>query len=222
MRLLVIEDEVDIANFLKKGLEAEHFSVDVAGSAIKANKQARTIDYDVIIIDIQLPDGDGIEICKKIRAAKKPASILMLTVRDEVETKVKAFDNGADDYLTKPFSMEELIARIRALLRREKKSVDEILMIGDLILDSKKGTVKRGRKKIELRKKEFELLEYLMRNPDIILTRTMILEHVWDINTDPFTNTVDVHMRYLRKKVDEGQTRKLIKTVHGRGYKIES
>ena len=221
MRTLVIEDETEIAKFLKQGLEEEHFSVDLAQTAKEAIKLGTDYDYDVMVIDIQLPDGDGIDVCKQIRAAKKPGSIIMLTVRTETDTKVKAFDAGADDYLTKPFSFDELISRIRALMRREKQLKGDKLVVNDLELDTKKHIVSRNGKKIDLRKKEFELLEYLMRNQDVVLTRTMILEHVWDMNTDPFTNTVDVHMRHLRKKVDEGHKKKIIKTVHGSGYKIE-
>ncbi|MBU1964050.1 response regulator transcription factor [Patescibacteria group bacterium] len=221
MRTLVIEDEKEIGKFIKKGLENQHYSVDLVTTAKEGIKLGTTHDYDIIVIDINLPDGSGIDICKAIRDAKKTASIIMLTVRIETDTKVSAFDAGADDYLTKPFSMEELHARIRAMLRREKQIKSDKLVVGKLELDTKKHTVAREGKKIELRKKEFELLEYLMRNEGVVLTRAMILEHVWDLTTDPFTNTVDVHMRHLRKKVDEKFKKKLIKTVHGSGYKIE-
>lgn len=221
MRILIIEDEKEIVNFIKKGLESEHFAVDVAHEGEKGLWYAKTNDYDVVILDIMLPEKDGIEICKELRKFKKSVPIIMLTVKNELDDKLKAFDAGADDYLTKPFSFEELLARIRALLRRGKVLKDDKLKIANLTLDTKKHIVIRGGKPIKLSKKEFALLEYFMRNVETVLTRAMMLEHVWDMNADPFTNTVDVHVRLLREKIDKKHKRKLIHTVHGYGYKID-
>ncbi|MBI4811972.1 response regulator transcription factor [Candidatus Falkowbacteria bacterium] len=221
MRILVVEDEKEIASFIKKGFEAEHFSVDVADDGENGLWLGKTNDYDIVILDIKLPLQDGVGICRQLRLDGKKMPIIMLSVKDDVETKVQALDLGADDYLTKPFSFEELLARVRALLRREKAVRGDILRIADLVLDVKAHLVTRANKKIDLSRKEFALLEYLMRNPGTVLTRTMILEHVWDMNVDLFSNTVDVHIRYLRQKIDKGRGRKIIHTVHGYGYKAE-
>ncbi len=221
MRILVIEDEKGISNFIKKGLEAEYFTVDTAFDGEEGLNLAQINEYDVIVLDIRLPKKNGIEVCKELRKENSSVPIIMLTVEGDVKIKVETLNAGADDYLVKPFSLEELIARIRALLRREKKITGDVLQIDDLVLDTVSHKVKRGEKEINLSRKEFALLEYLMRNPGVVLTRGMILEHVWDMNADPFTNTVDVHIRFLRKKIDEGFKKKLIKTVHGSGYKIE-
>lgn len=221
MRILIIEDEKDIASFIKKGLQAVHFSVDTALNGKDGIYLALTNDYDLALLDMRLPDIYGLEVFKKIREVKPNLPVIFLTVENEVTKKVEAFELGASDYITKPFAIEELIARIRALLNRRNDIVSgNKLKIGDLEMDIKTHEVKRGERKIDLRHREFDLLEYLMRNPNVVLTRSMILEHVWDMNVDPFTNTVDVHVRYLRKKIDEGFKIKLIKTVHGSGYKI--
>jgi len=221
MRVLIVEDEEDIASFIKKGLEAENFVVDVALEGEKGRFLALTNEYDLIILDIKLPDMDGIEVCRMIREKKKTVPVIMLTVKTDVKSKVEALNIGADDYLTKPFAFEELLARIRALLRREKTTIGDTLKMADLVLDTKSHSVQRAGRPIDLSKKEFVLLEYFIRNPGTVLTRSMILEHVWDMNADPFTNTVDVHVRLLRKKIDEGHRRKFIRTVHGYGYKLE-
>ena len=164
---------------------------------------------------------EGLRILEEVRAKGKIFPIIMLSVTNDAQTKIEALNLGADDYLTKPFSMAELTARIRALLRREKKITEKILAVADLKMDTRAHIVVRGKKRIILNRKEFSLLEYFMRNPGTMLTRGMILDHVWDMNVDPFTNTVDVHMRFLREKVDDGHRKKLLKTVHGYGYKIE-
>jgi DNA-binding response OmpR family regulator len=179
-------------------------------------------DYDAGIFDVRLPGISGIEVCRAIRERKKEFPIIMLSVMNDAVTKVEALNAGADDYLVKPFFTAELLARLRALLRREKKTMGPVLQIADLVVDTLTHGVKRGKESIHLNRKEFGLLEYLMRNPGMTLTRGMILEHVWDMNADPFTNTVDVHIRFLRQKIDEGHKRKLIKTMHGYGYKIEA
>lgn len=223
MKILIIEDEKDIASFVKKGLQAEHFTVDTAANGKDGIYLALTNDYDLVVLDLRLPDIYGLEVFKKIKEGKQSLPVIILTVENELNKKVEAFDLGVNDYLTKPFAIEELIARIRALLNRKNSDRSlTILKIADLEMDLKTHEVKRGDKKIELRHREFDLLEYLMRNPNIVLTRSMILEHVWDMNVDPFTNTVDVHVRYLRKKIDDSYKKKLIKTVHGSGYKISS
>src|ERR1051325_9000211 len=203
MRILIIEDEKEIASFVMSGLKAENFAVDWASDAEKGLWLARTNDYDLIILDIKLAGKDGKEICKTLRKDEKDLPIIMLSVKNETSIKVKALNCGADDYLTKPFSFEELFARVKALLRRERKIVATILKVGDLIVDLNARRVERDGKPIHLNKKEFSLLEYLIRNTGSVLTRAMILEHVWDMNTDPFTNTVDVHVRFLRQKIDD-------------------
>ncbi|MDE2018874.1 MAG: response regulator transcription factor [Patescibacteria group bacterium] len=223
MRILLIEDEKEIANFVVNGLRAERFAVDWADSAEKGLAWARLSSYDLGIFDVKLQGGiTGIEACRRLRERGIGFPIIILSVMNDAITKVKALNLGADDYLQKPFFMAELIARVRALLRREKKTENPVFKVADLILDTIKHTVIRGDKPIKLNRKEFSLLEYFMRNQGITLTRAMILEHVWDANADPFTNTVDVHIRFLRQKIDDGFKEKLIKTVHGYGYKLEA
>ena len=224
MRILIVEDEKDIASFVKKGLQAELFAVDLANNGKDGIFLALTNDYDLVILDLNLPDIYGLEIFKKIRETKKNIPIIILTVDGDVKKKVEAFDLGVNDYLTKPFAIEELLARIKALLNRQGNGNNQgdKLIVGDLIMDLKRHEVKRDDKKIHLRHREFALLEYFMRNEGLVLTRSMILEHVWDMNVDPFTNTVDVHVRYLRKKIDDDFKKKLIETVHGSGYKISN
>lgn len=248
MRILLIEDEKGIADFIANGLRTERFAVDWAATAEKGLLLAKVNPYDAGIFDIRLSpssslvspskilqsktsesvsredsrdDRDGLRILKEVRAKGKTFPIIMLSVTSDAQTKIDALNFGADDYLTKPFSMAELTARIRALLRRERKITEQVLTVADLALDTRAHTVARGGKRIILNRKEFALLEYFMRNPGTMLTRNMILDHVWDMNIDPFTNTVDVHMRFLREKIDDGRKKKLLKTVHGYGYKIE-
>jgi DNA-binding response OmpR family regulator len=248
MRILLIEDEKGIADFVANGLRAERFAVDWAATAEKGLLLAKVNPYDAGVFDIRLSSPilpiasqkilqnkisetasdetresgrEGLGILKEVRAKGKIFPIIMLSVTSDAQTKVDALNLGADDYLTKPFSMAELTARIRALLRREKKITEQTLLVADLALDTRAHTVTRGGKRIVLNRKEFALLEYFMRNPGTMLTRSMILDHVWDMNVDPFTNTVDVHMRFLREKIDDGHKKKLLKTVHGYGYKIE-
>lgn len=221
MRILIIEDEEEITSFIRKGLVSEHFVVDSATDGEQGLKLAGINDYDLLVLDIKLPQKDGIEVCREVRRKGKTFPIIMLSVKSDTHTKVEALNIGADDYLTKPFSFEELLARIRALLRREKKIIGPRLKFADLEMDTIAHEVKRAGRLIQLNKKEFTLLEYFMRNPGITLTRSMILEHVWDMNTDPFTNTVDVHVRFLREKIDNRHRQKLIQTVHGYGYKME-
>jgi two-component system OmpR family response regulator len=222
MRILLLEDEKDIASFIMNGLRAERFAVDWADTGEKGLMWAKVNEYDLGIFDIKLPGAqNGLQVCKTIRERGKAFPIIMLSVTGDVATKIEALNLGADDYLAKPFSLAELLARVHALMRRERKITGPKLLVGDLLMDTRAHTVARGGKDIPLNRKEFALLEYLMRNPGTTLTRAMILEHVWDMNADPFTNTVDVHIRFLREKIDVGWRKKLLKTVHGFGYKIE-
>lgn len=220
MKILIIEDEKDVADSIKIILE-QHFIVDVAHTGTDGEYLAHINDYDLILLDYILPDMDGLMICSCLRKNKVNTPILILTCKDEVGIKVEALNSGADDYLTKPFSPSELIARIRALMRRSIGNHTNSLMVGSLSLDSITRTVLRDHKSIRLRRKEFDLLEYLMKNSNRVLTRGMILEHVWEQSTDELSNTVDVHIKYLRDKVDKPFQQKLIKTVHGVGYKIQ-
>lgn len=222
MRILLIEDEKDIADFILQGLRADRFAVDWAATGSQGLSWGKVNPYDLAIMDIKLPNGEnGLNICKALRGKGKTFPIIILSVAHDTSTKIDALNLGADDYLTKPFSLAELLARVRALLRREKKIEGPKLGIGDLTMDVNAHIVMRGKKKIHLNRKEFSLLEYLLRNPGTTLTRNMILDHVWDMSADPLTNTVDVHIRFLRRKIDEGRRKKLLKTVHGYGYKIE-
>jgi heavy metal response regulator len=218
MRILIIEDDKKIAGFIKKGLTEEHYAVDVFYDGEEGAYWAQVNEYDLIILDIMLPKKDGIEVCRELRNKNIIAPIIMLTVKDALEDKIKGLDEGADDYLTKPFSFEELLARIRALLRRTQKYKTRTLKVADLELDPVTRKVTRAGKKITLTGKEYALLEYLMRNKGRILTETMIIEHVWDMNFDPLTNVVNVYIHHLRQKIDKDFDKKLIHTIRGAGY----
>ncbi len=220
MKILVAEDEKDIRDFLKKNLEAECFAVDAAADGETAVSMAKLNDYDIIILDNILPKKQGADVCREIRAAGKSLPILMLSVKTEASAKVELLNAGADDYLGKPFSFEELLARLHALLRRPRPIQNQLLEIEDLKLDCRNHLAHRGDKGIYLSRKEFMLLEYFMKNRDNVLSRGMIMEHVWDMNADPFSNTIESHVLSLRKKIDVPGRRKLIHTVSGRGYKI--
>jgi len=221
MRILIVEDEKKVADFIKRGLKEEGYSVDVAYDGEEGYFQATSNEYDAIILDLMLPKMDGITLCKRLRTERISTPILMLTAKDSVKDKVTGLDAGANDYLTKPFAFEELLARVRALLRKSETAVPTKLQIGDLILDLLTHKVSRAGKEIALTNKEYALLEYLMRNTGSIVTRTMISEHVWDINFDTFSNVIDVYVNYLRKKIDKGHKKKLIHTIRGRGYIIK-
>jgi DNA-binding response OmpR family regulator len=222
MRILVVDDEKEIREFIKSSLEAECFAVDMTGEGERAAFLAKTNNYDLIILDYMLPKKSGLEVCKALRKEGVTSPIIMLSVQGDAATKVKLLSAGADDYLTKPFSFEELLARVRALLRRPKVLAEETLTIRDLVLDIPRHTVKRAEREIYLTRKEFELLEYLMRNAGLVLSRGMIMEHVWDIQGDAFSNTIETHILNLRVKIDRPSRYKLIRTVPGRGYKIEA
>lgn len=217
MRILVAEDEKKVAGFIKKGFEEESYAVDVAYDGVEGEYLASTNDYDVIIMDIMLPKKNGIEVIKDLRTRDIKTPILLLTARDTIEDKVRGLDSGADDYLSKPFAFEELLARVRALLRRKDFGVTE-LKFADLVLDQATRKAKRGDKIIDLTSKEYGLLEYFLRNPNKVLTRTMIAEHVWDYTFDSDTNVIDVYVNHLRSKVDKDFPKKLIHTARGIGY----
>jgi len=217
MRILIIEDEKKIADFIRRGLKEEGYCVDVAYDGEEGHFLLTTNDYDLLVLDIMLPKIDGISLCKKMRKEKASVPIIMLTAKDSVRDKVTGLDSGADDYLTKPFAFEELLARIRSLLRK-KDAAHTQLRVGDLLLDLLTHKVMRSGKEIALTNKEYALLEYLMHNSGNLVTRTMISEHVWDINFDTFTNVIDVYINYLRNKIDRGLKKKLLHTVRGRGY----
>ncbi|MBI4993710.1 response regulator transcription factor [Candidatus Wolfebacteria bacterium] len=219
-RILIVEDEKAVANFLKVGFEAECFAVDVVQDGEMGSYLARTNDYDLIILDNILPKKNGQIVCEEIRKDNKTTPVIMLSVKSDTFSKIDLLNAGADDYLTKPFSFEELLARVRALLRRPKNMGNEILKFDDLEVDTKRHIIKRGGKEIYLTKKEFALLVYLMRSPDIVISRSMLMEHVWDMNADPFSNTIESHILSLRRKIDVRGRKKIIRTMPGRGYKI--
>ncbi|NWF92362.1 MAG: response regulator transcription factor [Syntrophaceae bacterium] len=218
MRILIVEDEKKVASFIKKGLEEEHYAVDVAYDGEVGLYMAEVNEYDLVVLDLMIPKVDGLEVLKRIRREKNNVPVLVLTAKDSVEDIVKGLDSGCDDYLTKPFNFLVFLARVRALLRREKMEKEPLLKIADLTLSPVTHKVARGGKEIELTSKEYALLEYFMRNPDRVLTRTMIAEHVWDYHFDSMTNVVDVYVNYLRKKIDKDFEPKLIHTLRGIGY----
>ncbi|MCX8116304.1 MAG: response regulator transcription factor [Desulfobacterota bacterium] len=218
MRILVIEDEVKVANFIKKGLEEERYAVDVALDGEAGLHLSEVNDYDLIVLDLMIPKIDGLEVLRRIRNRKNRVPILVVTAKDTAEDIVRGLDSGCDDYLTKPFEFKVFLARIRALLRRDRAEVEPVLKVADLTLSPVTHKVKRGDKEIELTAKEYALLEYFMRNPNKVLTRTMISEHVWDYHFDSMTNVIDVYVNYLRKKIDKGFEPKLIHTIRGVGY----
>jgi len=220
MRILVVEDDTPLANFLRKGLEAEHYAVDIAPDGEEARWLAGECGYDLVVLDLNLPKMDGISVLRTIRPKKPSLPVLVLTGRSGIEDRVQALDSGADDYLVKPFSFTELAARVRALLRRRPVTTPMVLKVADLEMDRVERTVQRAGKRIELTSKEFGLLEYLLRNAGHRITRNMIVEHVWNLSFDTGTNIVDVYINYLRKKVDEGFSPKLIHTVRGVGYEL--
>ncbi len=224
MHILVVEDEQRLAFLLRRVLLEERHTVDLAHDGLTGLDLALSDTYDVVILDVMLPRLDGMEICRQMRAEHIMSPVLMLTARGAVEDRVAGLNVGADDYLTKPFAMEELLARINALLRRRDKHFDELpqLSVGDLTLDLVRHEARRAGQVIELTAKEFALLEYLMRHPGRVLTRTQITDAVWRYDLEALSNVVDIYIHYLRDKIDQGFSRPLIKTVRGVGYKIEA
>lgn len=218
MRILVVEDEAKMASFIKRGLEEEGAAVDISPDGQDGLYRASNGSYDLIVLDITLPLMDGLEVCRKLRENRVSTPILLLTARDSVEMKVSGLDSGADDYLTKPFAFAELLARIRALRRRDRAEVNLRLQIGDLVLDPLTRKVSRANQPITLTSKEFALLECFMRHPDQVLSRTVLSENVWDETFDSFTNVIDVYVNYLRNKIDRNFSPKLLHTVRGSGY----
>ncbi|HIW84667.1 MAG TPA: response regulator transcription factor [Candidatus Dorea gallistercoris] len=220
MRLLVVEDEVYLLDILKKRLTKEHYSVDTCEDGLEAWDYIKLTQYDGIVLDIMLPGMDGIELLKQMRKEGDHTPVLLLTARDSIEDRVTGLDIGADDYLIKPFAFEELLARIRVMLRRQDtvQPQDEVYRLADLSVDCKSHAVTRGGKQIELSSKEFALLEYLIRNQGVVLSREQIEQHIWSYDYMGSSNMVDVYIRYLRKKIDDGQEKKLIQTVRGAGY----
>jgi heavy metal response regulator len=218
MRILVVEDEEKVASFIRKGFEEEHYAVDVALDGEEGLLLAQINPYDLIVLDLMLPKLDGFRFLEQLRADSVGTPVLVLTARDTVTDKVRGLDLGADDYLTKPFAFAELLARVRALLRRGKPQRSPVLKVADLTLDPAARRVVRAGQTIDLTAKEYALLEYFVRHAGHVLTRTMISEHVWDQSFDSYTNVIDVYVNYLRKKIDQGFEPKLIHTVRGVGY----
>jgi len=222
MRILVVEDEPRMANVITRGLREQSYAVDVAPDGIDGLYQASINDYDVIVLDVLLPHRDGYEVCRELRQRGNTTPVLMLTARATVDDRITGFDAGADDYLTKPFSFRELLARIRALLRRDSQLRPDVLEIADLVVDSASHRVARDNKEVQLTAKEYALLEYLARRRGQLVSRAEIAAHVWDDSFDPFSNTIEVYMNRLRKKIDGDHATKLLHTRRGEGYILES
>ena len=222
MKLLVVEDERRLAQILAEGLREAGYLVEVAFDGVEGQALALTGEFDVIILDLMLPRRDGLEICRELRRRQVDSAILMLTARDAVEDKVRGLDCGADDYLTKPFAFPEFLARVRSLLRRGVRARSQVLTVADLEVDTVRREVRRAGQPIRLTAKEYAVLEYLTHNAGRVLTRDQILAHVWPSDYDGYSNTVDVFIRYLRRKIDDGREPKLIQTVIGSGYTLRA
>jgi len=222
MRILLVEDEPRMANVIAKGLREQAYAVDIAEDGDAALYQASINDYDLIVLDVLIPQRDGFEVCRELRSRGDTTPILMLTARAAVDDRITGFDAGADDYLTKPFSFRELVARVRALLRRDAQLRPDIYQLEDLIVDSGSHRVSRAARTIELTAKEYALLEYLVRRAGQLVSRSEIAAHVWDDSFDPFSNSIEVYMNRLRKKIDEDHSIKLLHTRRGEGYILES
>jgi DNA-binding response OmpR family regulator len=222
VRILVIEDEPTIANFIRQGLNEAGYAVDVAWDGMEGGNYARVAEYDVLVLDIMLPRLNGLELLRQLRNEGNKTPALMLTARDTVDNRVEGLDAGADDYLVKPFAFPELLARVRALLRRPPLQSGTVLQIGDLRMDCAKHLVERNGRFIELSPREYAVLEYLMRHPGQVLSRTQIGEHVWNFDFYNESNVVDVYVGYLRRKIDKGNSHSLIHTVRGVGYRISA
>jgi DNA-binding response OmpR family regulator len=221
MRILVVEDDKQLAPILKRGLLEEGYSVDNAYDGEEGQYMAENVIYDLVILDIMLPKKDGIAVCQELRKKRVNTPVLMLTARDSVEDRVKGLDSGADDYLIKPFAFSEFMARTRALLRRETLPKTAKLEVGDLVLDTLSREVWRGPRKIDLTTKEYSILEYFMRHPNMVITRTMLEENVYSYDFDGASNIIDVYIKRIRRKIDEGENESLIQTLRGAGYKLK-
>jgi len=221
MRILVADDDRQLAGIVKRGLIEETYAVDVAYDGEESEYLAEVNPYDLIILDIMMPKKDGIEVCRELRAQNINIPILMLTAKDAVEDRVRGLDAGADDYLVKPFAFNELLARVRALLRREGTTKSPELRVGDLVLNTLTREVWRGQTAIELTTKEYVILEYFMHHPNVVVTRRMLEEHAWDYDFDSLSNIIDVYIRRLRCKIDTGGGKSMIQTVRGAGYQLK-
>ncbi|MBU1862907.1 MAG: response regulator transcription factor [Candidatus Omnitrophica bacterium] len=221
MRILLVEDERRIASFIKRGLQGNQYVVDVAYDGVKGLYLAEINTYDLIILDVMLPEKNGMVVCKELREKKIDTPVLMLTARDTVCDKVSGLDSGADDYLTKPFAFEEFLARVRALLRKKRQDKSTTLQVADLVLDQLTRTVMRAGTAITLTSKEYALLEYLMLHANEVVTRTMLSEHVWDEHFDTLTNVIDVYINYIRNKIDKDFSPPLLHTIRGTGYMLK-
>lgn len=220
MRVLLIEDEPKMIAFLKQGLEEHRYTVDTADNGEDGLHWALNFLYDVMILDVMLPGMDGITLCRQLRDHRIDTPVLMLTARDTIDDRVTGLDSGADDYLVKPFAFRELLARLRALTRRDSPHTHSTLVVGELYLDTVTHTARRGDQPIELTAKEYELLEFMMLHPNQVLSRTVIAEHLWNYDYMPESNVVDVYIRFLRRKIDEGHEEKYIRTLRGTGYQL--
>src|SRR4051794_5380420 len=222
MRILVIEDDPTVGQYVKRGLEEHRWSVDLVADGEEGERRASSEAYDLVVLDMRLPGKSGLEVLNALRGRGFERPILVLTAQDAIDAKVTALRAGADDYVTKPFAFEELLARVEALARRPRALASPMLTVGDLTLDQATREVRRGADLIDLTPKEFAVLEYLMRHPGRVMSRTLITEHAWGYNFDPGTNIVDVVINHLRKKIDAGHAKKLITTVRGVGYMIKA
>ena len=221
MRILVVEDDLKVASFIQTGLQQEGHAVDVLHDGTEAGRQACAVDYDAVVLDLMLPGRSGFQVLRDIRARKAELPVMILTAKDSIDERVTGLDGGADDYMVKPFALAELSARLRALLRRGRPH-ESTLRVADLEMDTIRRTVRRAGQSIDLKPKEYALLEYLMRHTERVLTRPMISEHVWNQDFDTFTNVIDVYVNYLRNKIDRGRSKKLIHTIRGSGYMLKA
>jgi two-component system, OmpR family, copper resistance phosphate regulon response regulator CusR len=222
MRVLLVEDDSRIARFVSRGLRERTYAVDVAGTGVEALYKFFVSDYDVVVLDVMIPERDGFSVCRELRTRGSNVPVLMLTARDAVADRIKGLDSGADDYLTKPFAVAELAARLRALLRRGQVLRPPVIQIADLLIDTRSRKVTRGKRDVELTAKEYALLEYLAREAGRVLSRSEISEHVWDETYDPASNLIDVHINRLRRKLEDGGATSLIQTKRGAGYVLVS
>jgi heavy metal response regulator len=222
MRILVVEDEQKLREVVRRGLEEQGYAVDVARDGQEGFYLAEVEPYDLVVLDVMLPQLDGFDLCRRLRAGGRNMPVLMLTARDAVDDRVAGLDSGADDYLVKPFAFRELLARVRALLRRDAQSRDPVLRVGDLELDPVSHEVRRAGRPIDLTTREYAILEYFLRNPNRVLSRTQIAEHVWDYDFVAMSNVIDVYVGYLRRKLDDDREPRLLRTIRGAGYQLRA